>query len=570
MARGRELEQLAQAIEQARKGHGQVIGVLGEAGVGKSRLFWEFIDPHRLGDSLALVSSAASWAKATPYLPVIDLLKAYFQIEPRDDAGKVRERITEKVLSLERGLAPTLPALLALLDVPFDDAQWRALDPQQKRRRTLEAVKLLPLEESRRQPVILVFEDLHCIDSETQAVLDALVESLPSHRVLLLVSYRPEYQHSWGSKSYYAQLRLDPLSPDNADAFLDSLMGRDAATAALKALLIERTGGNPFFLEESVRAAVETGVLVGDRGAYQLARSASEIRVPATVQAVLAARVDRLPPENRALLQTAAAIGKDVRFALIQAVADLPEEPLRAGLIQLQRNEFLYETRLIPELEYAFKHALTHEVAYGGLFQDRRRTLHAQIMGAMEQLYTNRLAEQVDRLAHHALRGEVWDKAVAYFRQAGAKAAARSAYREAVACFEQALAALRHLHESRGTIEQRIDLLLELRNSLHALGESRRVYDYLCEGTILAEQIGDQRRLGWISAFMTHHFWISSDLDSAVQSGHRALAVATACGDFALRVVANYHLGLAYLSLGDYPRAREYFQSNVESLNGDL
>src|SRR5713101_6193339 len=312
VARDRELEQLAQALEHVRKGHGQVMGVVGEAGVGKSRLFWEFIESHRSQDSLILVSSAASYGKATPYLPVIELLKAYFKIEPRDDASKVRERVTEKVSSLDGTLAPTLSAVLALLDVPFDDAQWQALDPAQRQRRTLEAVKLLLLEESRLQPVTVLFEDLHWIDSKTQAVLETLVESVPSRRVLLLLSYRPEYQHVWSNKSYYAQLRLDPLSAENAHALLDALVGREVATAAVKVLLIARTGGNPFFLEESVRAAVETGVLVGDRGDYRLAQSAGEIRVPATVQAVLAARIDRLPPEDRTLLQTAAVIGKDV------------------------------------------------------------------------------------------------------------------------------------------------------------------------------------------------------------------------------------------------------------------
>src|SRR2546426_1545021 len=266
VARGNELAQIAQALEQARTGNGQVLGVVGEAGVGKSRLVWEFINSRRVQDSLVLVSSATSYGKGTPYLPVIDLLKAYFHIEPRDDADKVRERITEQVLSLERALAPVLPALLALLDVPGADAQWLELDPQQKRRRTLEAVKLLLLEHSRSQPIILVFEDLHWIDSETQAVLDTLVESLASHRVLLLVSYRPDYQHAWGSKTCYAQLRLDPLSWENAHALLDRLVGCDLTTAGLKAVLIERTGGNPFFLEESVRTLVETGVLSGDRG----------------------------------------------------------------------------------------------------------------------------------------------------------------------------------------------------------------------------------------------------------------------------------------------------------------
>jgi len=570
VARGHELAQLGQALEQARACHGQVVAVVGEAGVGKSRLFLEFTASHRTSGSLILIGTAASYREATPYLPIIDLLKTYFRIEPRDSTDKIRERVTEKVLSLELALAPTLSALLALLDVPAADAQWRELDPQQKRRRTLETVKLLLLEGSRRQPVVLVFEDLHWADSETQAVLDTLVESVPSYRVLLLVSHRPEYHPTWVGKSYFAQLRLDPLSPENAHAFLDCLVGREVATTALKALLIERTGGNPFFLEESVRAAVETGVLVGDRGDYRLARLAGEIRVPATVQAVLAARIDRLPPEDRALLQTAAVIGKDVPFALLRTVADLPEEVLRAGLIRLQGSEFLYETKVVPEREFSFKHALSHEVAYTGLLQDRRRALHARIMTAIEQLYAKRLAEQVDRLAHHALRGEVWVKAVAYFRQVGAKAAAHSAYREAVACFEQALGALTHLPESLETIEQGIDLRMELRNSLFPLAEYRRIFDYLCEGKILGERIGDQGRLGWISAYTAAHFWLSNDPDRAVGPGHRALAVAQACGDFALQVVANLRLGQAYLSLGDYPRAKECFQRNIEFLEGDL
>jgi tetratricopeptide (TPR) repeat protein/class 3 adenylate cyclase len=570
VGRDRELEQLALALEHVRKGHGQVIGVVGEAGVGKSRLFWEYIESHRNKDSVILVSSVASYEKGMPYLAVIDLLKAYFKVEPRDDASKIREIVTKKVLSLESALAPTLSPVLALLDVPVDDAQWQALDPAQKQRRTLEAVKLLLLEESRLQPVTVVFEDLHWIDSKTQAVLDTLVESVPSHCVLLLLSYRPEYQHAWSNKSYYAQLRLDPLSPENAHALLDSLVGCEVATAAVKAALIERTGGNPFFLEESVRAAVETGVLAGDRGDYRLARPPGEIRVPATVQAVLAARIDRLPPEDRTLLRTAAVIGKDVPFALLLAVADLPEETLRAVLIQLQGSEFLYETRVVPESEFAFKHALTHEVAYAGLLRDQRRALHTRIMEAIEQRYSNRLAEQIDRLAHHALLAEVWDKAVAYFRQAGAKAAARSAYREATECFEQALGALTHLPESRETIAQGIDLRVDLRNSLFPLGEIRQIFEHLCQAEILAEQIGDQLRLGWVSFYRAAQFWLAGEPGRALEPGHRALAVAQARGDFALQVVAKLRLGQAYLSLGDYARASQCFRDNIQSLEGEL
>ena len=293
------------------------------------------------------------------------------------------------------------------------------------------------LRESQEQPLLLVFEDLHWIDAETQALLDSLVESLPTARILLLVNYRPEYQHGWGSKTYYTQLRLDPLPPASADELLHALLGDDPSLEPLKPLLIARTEGNPFFLEESVRTLVETGVLVGEPGAYRLAQALPTIQVPATVQAVLAARIDRLPPEEKRLLQTAAVIGKDVPLPLLQAIAEMPEDGAARGLAHLQAAEFLYETRLFPEREYTFKHALTHEVAYGSLLQERRRALHARIVEALEALAGDRVAEQVERLAHHALRGEVWDKALAYCHQAGAKAA-HSAYREAVTYFEQA------------------------------------------------------------------------------------------------------------------------------------
>ena len=237
----------------------------------------------------------------------------------------------------------------------------------QRRQRILDALKRLLLRESQVQPVVLIVENLHWIDTETQAFLDSLVDSLPTVRLLLLVSYRPEYQHGWASKTFYAQLRLDPLPRDSAQELLQELLGDDAGLAPLKPRLIEWTEGNPFFLEESIQTLVETRVLVGAPGAYQLARAVPSIQVPATVQAVLAARIDRLTREGKAILQSAAVIGRDVPFALLQRIVELSEEKLRHGMATLQAAEFLYETRLFPEREYTFKHALTHEVAYGSL-----------------------------------------------------------------------------------------------------------------------------------------------------------------------------------------------------------
>jgi predicted ATPase len=405
VGRQSELESLRHALEQAGSGHGQVVAVIGEPGIGKSRLFYEFTETHRIHGWLHLASSSVSYGKATAYLPVVDLLKTYVGIETHDDARRMREKVTGKLLTLDETLKPTLPAILALLEVPVEDPQWQALDPPQRRRRTLEAIKRLLLRESQEQPLCLVFEDLHWIDAETQALLDGLVESLPTARLLLLVNYRPEYQHVWDSKTYYLQLRLDPLPPASADEFLQALLGDDLSLGPLTPRLIVRTEGNPFFLEESVRTLVETGVLAGERGAYRLAKPLESLQVPATVQAVLAARIDRLPPEEKRLLQTAAVIGTEVPLPLLQAIAELPEAALHGGLTHLQAAEFLYETRLFPEHEYTFKHALTHEVAYGSLLQERRRALHARIVEALEVLAGERVAEQVERLAHHALRG---------------------------------------------------------------------------------------------------------------------------------------------------------------------
>jgi class 3 adenylate cyclase/tetratricopeptide (TPR) repeat protein len=568
VGRQQELAILQQALARARTSQGQVVALLGEPGVGKSRLVYEFLHSHHTQGWLRLESSSVSYGKATAYLPVCDLLTAYCHLEDRDDLRTVRAKITGQLLTLDDALQDTVPAVLALFEALPADSPFLALEPLQRRRRTLEALKRVLLRESQVQPLLLVFEDLHWIDSETQAVLDLLVESLPTARVLLLVNYRPEYQHSWGSKTYYTQLRLDPLPEASADSLLQALLGDDVGLVPLTRLLIARTQGNPFFLEESVRTLVETGVLVGERGAYRLAQPLDTLQVPATVQALLAARIDRLPPEDKRLLQTAAVIGTEVPGPLLQAIADVPDEALYRSLAQLQTAEFLYETSLFPEHAYTFKHALTHEVAYGSLLQERRRTLHARIVEALEALAGDRLDDQVERLAHHALRGEVWDKALAYCRQAGDKAMARSTYREAVGYFEQALTALPHLPEQRDTREQAIDLRLALRSALQPSGDLGRILAALREAEALAEALVDPRRLGQISVFLSNHFYIMGAYDQSIASAQRATALATADGDVILKALANQRLGRAYWAQGDYWRAIDCLRQTVVSLEG--
>jgi tetratricopeptide (TPR) repeat protein len=569
VGRDPELALLRRALGRATAGHGQVVAIVGEPGVGKSRVVWEVTQAHRSQGWLSLHANAVSYGQATPYLPVIELLKAYFRIEDRDDPPTIREKVVGRLLALDPALEASIPPFLALLDVPVGDSSWHAFDPPQRRQRTLEAIRWLVLREAQVQPLLLVVEDLQWIDSETQAFLDGLVESLPTTRLCLLVDYRPEHQHSWANKAAYSQLRLDPLPPESAHELLRTLIGQAPGLERLAALLVDRTDGNPFFLEEMVQTLVETGALSGERGMLQLARSIDNVEVPPTVQAVLSARIDRLPAEERRLLEAASVIGKDAPFALLQAITELPEDLLRRRLATLQAAELLYEARLIPDLEYTFKHTLTRDVVYDGVPPDRRRALHARIVDAIERLSPGRLAEQVERLADHALRGEVWEKAVGYPRQAGAKALARSAYREAVTRLEQALGALAHVPENRESLEQAIDLRLELRNALWLVAEHPRIFDVLHEAEALARTLDDRRRLGWVSAHLTNYFTRNGQHDRAIESGRLALAIAHEADDLGLRVVATFHLGTTYRILGKYPKAITLLKSNMDALGGD-
>ncbi len=554
VGRAPEMEQLYQALDHALTGRGQIIAVVGEPGVGKSRLYYEFTHSHRVQDCFVIASTSVSYGKAASYFPLIDLLRTYFRIEGRDDARLIREKVTGRLLSLDRALEPFLAAVLWLLDVSPDDPQWEQLDPPQRRQQILDGVKRLLLRESQTQPVVVVFEDLHWIDAETQALVDALVEGLPAARLLMLVNYRPEYQHTWGSKTYYRQLRIDPLPVASAHQLLDTLLGSDPTVRPLKALLVQRTEGTPFFLEESVRTLVETKVLLGDPGSYRLLKSVDAIEVPATVKALLAARIDRQSPEEKAVLQAASVIGTDVPFEVLQAITDLAPDPLRRRLALLQAAEFLYEIKLFPDLEYTFKHALTHEVAYGSLLGDRRRALHARIVEAIERLYADRLGEQIERLAHHAVRSEVPGKAVPYLYEAGARAVQRSANGEAVTYLRQGLDLVGKLPPGRDQLRHELRLRLALGPALQQMQGfgAPDVGTTYARARQLCEQIGEPEEL-----FQTlWGLWLfTAGGRTGFTEGRRIaeelLALAERLGDRALLLEAHHALSATTLWMGE-------------------
>src|SRR5580704_8469838 len=416
VGRDHEMAQLERALELARAGHGQIAAAVGEAGVGKSRLFHEFkIIAH--SGCVILETFSVSHGNASAYLPLIDLLKNYFEVTPDDEERRRREKIGGKVLMLDRTLEDTLPYLFALLGVSEGVDALGEMDPNIRRRRTLDAIKRLLLRESINQPLMVVFEDLHWVDSETQAFLNLLVESIGTARILMMVNYRPEYRHDWSAKSYYAQLRLDPLAGESAETLLDALIGNDDQLAGLKRLVIQRTEGNPFFMEETVQAMFENGVLTRN-GHVRLAQPLASITIPPSVKGILAARIDRLSTPHKELLQTLSIIGKEFPFGLVRKVLDKDEDELTPMMSELQLGEFIYEQPAFPDIEYVFKHALTQEVAYGSVLMERRRLIHERTGNALEAMYAQQLEARIPELAYHFSLSANLDKAITYLVRA--------------------------------------------------------------------------------------------------------------------------------------------------------
>jgi predicted ATPase len=555
VGRERELAILQDTLARLEGGQGQVVGIVGEPGIGKSRLLEEFRQRLTASQVVYLQGHCLSYSSTIPYLPVLDLLRQSCGIMETDGAAEITAKVDSSLQAVGMDPVAGAPYLLQLLGVP---ELMDRLDPETLKGRTFDTLRQICLRRSRQQPVVLAIEDLQWSDQTSIDFLASLVEALPGASILLLTTYRPGYRPPWLEKSSVTQLALRSLSPQESLSLVHAVFEMDQVPDPVLQGILAKGQGNPFFLEELARAAVEHSDL------------RSGPAVPDTIQGVLMARIDRLLAEDKRLLQAASVLGVEVPFTLLQAITSAPAEALGKGLTRLRAAEFLYETRLSPEIAYTFKHALTQQVAYDSLMPGQRRGLHGHIVEAIEALAADPLADQVEQLAHHALQGEAWGKAFTYCRQAGAKAFARSAYREAVAWFEGALSVLPHLPADRDTREQAIDLRFTLRNVLVPLAEHERVREHLRQAESLAEALKDQRRLGLASAYLTEYFRRSGAPERGVACGQRALSLAMALGDFPLQVLANYFLGTAYTDLGDYRRAIACLSQNVAALSGDL
>ena len=441
VAREAEMAALNRAAELAKDGRGQVAAVVAEPGVGKSRLYHEF--RNGIGPEWRVVETfSVSHGKASAYLPVLFLLREFFNISSDDVRLTQRTKVVNKLREIGSVSENTLPYLLALLDVAESDGPLVGMDPAIRKRRTLDAIKRILLRESLNKPLILIFEDLQWIDEETQTFLNLLVDSIANARILLLVNYRPEYQHQWGAKSYYTRIRLDPFGNQASQELLDALLGQNGTLDPLKQLIMERTQGNPFFIEETVQVLIDEGVLVRDESQVRITTPLGELKIPPTVQGILAARIDRLPSMEKDLLQTLAAIGMSFSLELAAALANRRDKELHLLLGNLQVAEFIYERPSVGEVEYTFKHALTHDVAYNSMLIERRKTIHEQIGIALESVHSGQLDDHHHELAHHFSRSDNADKAIEYLGKAGVRALNRSEIGSAFSYLSSALEVL--------------------------------------------------------------------------------------------------------------------------------
>src|SRR5215510_6196978 len=570
VGRERELATLRERFREVKAGRGQVVGIAAEAGMGKSRLVLEFRRAlAQAGDAVTwLEGHCISFGQASPFLPLIELLRENFQIDEWDGEPEIIAKVEQGMWRMGE-LEAHIPAIRYLLSVDPGDAALATMDGPARRRHLFAALRALALRGAQRRPLVLVIEDLHWIDTSSEEFLTFLLDAVAGVQLLLLVTYRIGYTPPFGSRSFSTTLTLHSFSEGETLAMAGQVLGTTQFPAELQTALMDKAEGVPLFIEEVTKTLLDLGVLQRHNGGYRLVKSLGEVHVPDTIQGIIMARLDHLGEDGKRTIQMASVIGRQFLVRLLARVAGLSER-LEGLLRELQALEIIYEQGLVPEPAYIFRHAVIQDVAYNSLLMQRRKALHRAVGEAIEELYQDRLEEHYAELAHHFTQGEVWEKALLYCRQAGTRAAERSAHREAVASFEQALVALQHLPESHDTLEQAIDLRIDLRQSLYPLGEFERLLGYLREAEALATALGDQHRLGWVSAYMTSYFWSTGNLDRAIECGQQALAVAEALADLALQVEANFRLEQAYWALADYGRAIACFERNMVCLEGDL
>jgi class 3 adenylate cyclase/tetratricopeptide (TPR) repeat protein len=549
--RKKELEALKEAFDRARSGSGQVVGIVGEAGVGKSRILLELRKTLSGDEAIHLEARCLPYGRSMTYLPILDLIKSYFDIGEGDREFIKKRKVEEKTLKLDEGLSSYLPPLQEFLSLHVEDEKYLQLDPGQKKVRTFEAIRDLLIRESEKRPLVIAIEDLHWVDKTSEEFLDYLIGWIAGAHILLVLLYRPEYIHQWGSKSYYSKIGVDRFSTDTSAELLQVVLKGGDVAPELRELILGRSGGNPLFVEELTSSLLENGFIQRKIHRYVLTRTLSEIQVPDTIQGIIAARMDRLQDDLKRTIQVASVIGRGFPFRILQTTMGMSEE-LKSHLLSLQALEFISEKKLFPELEYIFKHALTQEVAYNSLLQKKRKEIHERIGRAIEELYPDRLEEYYELLAYHYGRSDKKEKALGYLDLANRKAAQVNAMQEAKAYFDEAMKSLDTLPDTEDNRQWRISLLVRQWSVFQLLFKFPEYYGLLTQCESIAAQFRNQALLGAIYVRKGHCEWWFGSLDQAIETVTKAVELCEASGSAEDAGYAYTLLEWCHLYKGDY------------------
>ncbi|HXQ22614.1 MAG TPA: adenylate/guanylate cyclase domain-containing protein [Candidatus Acidoferrales bacterium] len=558
ISRTAELAALERIFEHARNGRGQVAFVVGDAGIGKSRLLHEFRRRVGAADVTWLEGRCISFGRGIPFLPIIDVLKGGFAIEEADDEPAIIEKIRQGLDGLGAEIQAAEPYLRALLAVDPGDAAVAGMDAGARRFATFDALKRLMLGSAAQQPLVVLIEDLHWIDPASEEYLTYIVDAVAGARVLLLCTFRPGYRPALGDRSYFNRVALQPLSADEAAALAAAMLEAPEFPAEIRALIASKAEGNPFFIEEITKSLMEIGALRRTAEGYTLGRPVSEIVIPNTIQDVIMARIDRLGDEPKRAMQIASVIGREFAVRLLQRASQLGDS-VNALVGELRALELIYEKAGVPELAYMFKHALTHDVAYESLLVQRRKQLHRTIGLAIEELYADRLAEYWETLAHHFYRAEDWPRAFAYLVKAGDKARAAFANGEAVYFYDRALEAATHLDVA----PQRHAAIYESKGRVHfCRSEFPEAIDAYRRAFTEVSADADRARL---NAALSQALLWAHEFDSATATATEALAAARSTGQSAVAAGAQFVVGFVQMVRGQLEGATRCY-ADAETL----
>jgi class 3 adenylate cyclase/tetratricopeptide (TPR) repeat protein len=563
VGRDRELQALGVIHRRASDRHGAIALLIGDPGVGKSRLLYEFLHTVETAGAHVLETTCASYGRSMAYRPIVDLLRRIVGLVEGNAADEIRRRVSEHLSFL--GIEGDEPRILLahFLGVTAPEEFLTRLPGPQLKDRTFATIRDVLLRMSEQNPLVMVVENVHWIDTASDDFLASLAGRLPGHRFLLVLTARPGYSSPWVSPPLAETLTIEGLGAGHVRGMVSSLLAVDEVSDELFKFLSERSEGNPLYVEEVLRQLQETGGIAIEDGQARLSRA--DVTVPPTIHDIIAARVDRLADPLKQTLQGAAVVGRRFGVTLVSRVLDVERPQVAGRLHDLHGLDFAFPAAYEPELMYSFKHALTQDVVYASVLERRRRTYHAAAGFGLEELYSGRIEDVVELIAYHFGRGHVWDKATTYLRQAAVKAQARSAHREALAALEEALQALRHLPDTPERREQEIDVRIELRGSLYPLGDFERMVAYLKEAETMARAIGDSRRLALVSIHTAEYYRQTGRFADARRLAEQALELGDRLHDRPLQLYASHYLGLACHALGDYRRAAEILTAVTES-----